>query len=575
MRGSQKIMHIYKQFLEAVRDVVDGLIAGGDLPQGLLLHAITVEPTKDATHGDMATNAAMVLAKPAGKNPREIAAKIAESLKVHPQIAKVDIAGPGFINLTLKPEIWGDVITAIHAQGTAYGDSDLGAGEKVNIEFVSANPTGPMHIGHARGGVYGDALAGLLEKVGYHITREFYINDAGSQVDTLARSAHLRYREALGESITIPEGYYPGEYLIPVGQALKEKFGDALIHAPEAEWFPKVRTFAMDAMLELIREDLALMGIHHDVFTSELAIRERGDVDAAYAVLESKGLIYQGVLEPPKGKLPDDWEARDQTLFRSTQFGDDVDRPLKKSDGSWTYFAPDIAYHYDKLKRGYKKMILELGVDHAGYQKRLKSAVSALSNDEADITIILHQLVNLMENGEPVKMSKRSGNFLTTRDVVERVGKDVLRFIMLTRKNTEKIDFDFAKVKEQTKDNPVFYVQYAHARANSVLRNAAVENFFPSINNQPLTTNHELALLRKLAEWPRAVEQAAIAHEPHRIAYYLYDLAAQFHGLWALVKFIVPEDKALTEARLAMVKAVAIVVASGLKIFGVTPVESM
>lgn len=568
-------MHIYKQFLEAVRDVVDGLIASGDLPQGLPLHAITVEPTKDATHGDMATNAAMVLAKPAGKNPREIATKIAESLKAHPQIAKVDIAGPGFINLTLKPEIWGEVIAAIHKQGTAYGDSDLGAGEKVNIEFVSANPTGPMHIGHARGGVYGDALAGLLEKVGYNITREFYINDAGSQVDTLARSAHLRYREALGETITIPEGYYPGEYLIPVGLALKEKFGDALKNPPEVEWFPKVRTFAMDAMLELIREDLALMGIHHDVFTSELAIRERGDVDAAYAVLEAKGLIYQGVLEPPKGKLPDDWEAREQTLFRSTQFGDDVDRPLKKSDGSWTYFAPDIAYHYDKLKRGYKKMILELGVDHAGYQKRLKSAVAALSDDEADITIILHQLVNLMENGEPVKMSKRSGNFLTTRDVVERVGKDVLRFIMLTRKNTETIDFDFAKVKEQTKDNPVFYVQYAHARANSVLRNAAVESFFPSTNHKSQITNHELAIIRKLAEWPRAVEQAAIAHEPHRIAYYLYDLAAQFHGLWALVKFIVPEDKALTEARLAMVKAVAIVVASGLKIFGVQPVESM
>lgn len=564
-------MHLFKQFHDVVLAAVQQL----DLPPGLPVSAINIEPTKDAAHGDMATNAAMVLAKPAGKNPCEIATKIAAELQKHPQIAKVDIAGPGFINLTLKPEIWPEVITGILKEGIHYGDSSLGNGEKVNVEYVSANPTGPMHIGHARGGVYGDALARLLQKVGYAITKEFYINDAGGQVDTLARSAYLRYREALGETITIPEGYYPGEYLLPVGQLLKEKFGDKYKTAPESEWFPVFRPIAMDAMLELIREDLKALGIVHDVFTSELALRNRGDVEASYKALEAKGLIYQGMLEAPKGKLPDDWEAREQTLFKSTQFGDDVDRPLKKSDGSWTYFAPDIAYHYDKLKRGYKKMILELGADHGGYQKRLKAAVAALSNNEAELTIILHQLVNLMENGEPVKMSKRAGNFLTTRDVVERVGKDVARFLMLTRKNTEAIDFDFAKVKEQTKDNPVFYVQYAHARAHSVLRNAAAEGFVPGKASTAQNHPAELALIRKLAEWPRIVEQAALAHEPHRIAYYLYELAAQFHGLWALVKFILPEDKDLTQARLAMVKAVAIVVASGLDVFGVQPVESM
>ena len=568
-------MHLFKHFHEIISDVVEGLVKSGELPANLPLSAINAEPTKDPAHGDIATNAAMVLAKPVGKNPREIATKIAAELQKNPQIGKVDVAGPGFINLTLKPEIWPEVVADILKIGTAYGDSNIGLGEKINVEYVSANPTGPMHIGHARGGVYGDALAGLLKKVGYSVTKEFYINDAGSQVDTLARSAYLRYREALGEKVEIPEGYYPGEYLIPVGQALKEKFGEKFKTAPESEWFPVIRTFAMEAMMQLIRDDLEMMGIVHDVFTSELAIRNRGDVDAAYKVLEAQGLIYQGVLEPPKGKFLEDWESREQTLFRSTQFGDDVDRPLKKSDGSWTYFAPDIAYHYDKLKRGYKKMILELGSDHAGYQKRLKSAVSALSNNEADINIILHQLVNLMENGEPVKMSKRSGNFLTTRDVVERVGKDVVRFIMLTRKNTEVIDFDFAKVKEQTKDNPVFYVQYANARANSVLRNAAAEGFAPGVPSTALNHPAELALIRKLAEWPRVVEQSALAHEPHRIAYYLYELASQFHGLWALVKFIVPEDKNLTQARLALVKAVGIVVASGLDVFGVQPVESM
>lgn len=572
-------MHLFKTFHEAILEAAKTLESEGKIPSGLSLSAINAEPPKDASHGDIATNAAMVLAKPAGKNPRELAGWLVEKLSAHPAIAKADIAGPGFINLTLKETIWKDVLADILKQRTAYGDSDMGKGEKVNVEYVSANPTGPMHIGHARGGVYGDALASLMQKAGYAVTKEFYINDAGSQVDTLARSAHLRYLEALGETITIPEGFYPGEYLIPVGQALKEKFGEKYKSAPEAEWFAEFRTFAMHAMMDYIKADLKAMGIEHDVFSSELEIRNRGDVDAAYEKLQAQGLIYQGVLEPPKGKLPDDWEAREQTLFRSTQFGDDVDRPLKKSDGSWTYFAPDIAYHYDKLKRGFKHMILELGADHAGYQKRLKAAVAALSDNEAQLNIILHQLVNLMENGEPVKMSKRAGNFLTTQDVVERVGKDVLRFIMLTRKNTEVIDFDFAKVTEQTKDNPVFYVQYAHARAHSVLRNAAAEGFKPK--NGTLEHPAELALIKKLAEWPRVVEQAAQSHEPHRIAYYLYDVAAGFHGLWnlgkesAVLKFIVPENQSLTEARLALVEGVAIVVASGLQVFGVTPVESM
>ena len=567
-------MHLFKQFHEIIVGVVEGLVAAGELPANLPVSAINAEPTKDAAHGDIATNAAMVLAKPAGKNPREITGKIAAELQKHPQIAKVDVAGPGFINLTLKPEIWPEVVAAILKIGTAYGDSNLGGGEKVNIEFVSTNPTGPVHIGHASGGVYGDVLAGLLKKAGYTVTKEYYVNDAGRQVQKLAHSVYLRYRELFGETIAIPEGYYPGDYLIPVAQQLKEKYQDTLLTKPESEWLPLIRKTAVDAMMDLIRTDLGLLGISYDVFTSEAEVVGKYQ-DIAFGILESKGLIYQGTLEPPKGKLPEDWEPREQTLFRATQFGDDVDRPLKKSDGSWTYFAGDVAYHYDKIQRGFNHLIIALGMDHGGYQKRLSALVNALSNGNAKIDIQLYALVKFMQNGQPVKMSKRAGTFLEVGDVVEAVGKDVARFFMLTRKNSETIDFDFAKVKEQTKDNPVFYVQYAHARANSVLRNAAAEGFALGAPTTALNHPAELALIRKLAEWPRAVEQAALAHEPHRIAYYLYELASQFHGLWALVKFIVPEDKNLTQARLALVKAVGIVVASGLDVFGVQPVESM
>ena len=567
-------MHLFKQFHAIVIEAVQSLIDSEALPAGLLLSAITVDPPREAAHGDLATNAAMVLAKPAGKNPREIAGLVAAKLEAHPQIVKTEIAGPGFINLTLAPEIWEQVITDVLAEGTAYGDSGVGGGEKLNVEFVSTNPTGPVHIGHARGGVYGDVLARLLTKAGFAVTKEYYVNDAGAQVDKLARSAYLRYRELFGESIIIPEGHYPGDYLVPVAQALKDKHGDALLKQPEAEWLPVVKQAAVAAMMELIRADLGLLGITYDVFTSEAEV-VRKHQDASFTLLEGKGLIYQGVLEPPKGKMPEDWEPREQTLLRATQFGDDVDRPLKKSDGSWAYLAGDVAYHYDKLLRGFRQMILVLGMDHGGYQKRLSAVVSALSDGKAKIDIQLYGLVKFLKNGEPVKMSKRSGTFLEVGDVVEAVGKDVARFFMLTRKNSETIDFDFVKVTEQSKDNPVFYVQYAHARAHSVLRNAKVEGFAPGADVSGLNHPAEIALIKKLAEWPRMVELAAQAHEPHRIAYYLHETAAQFHGLWAQLKFIVPEDQRLTQARLALVRAVAIVIASGLHVFGVAPVESM
>lgn len=563
----QAPMHLYSLFRT---EILKG-VAGLGLPEGLPLSAVAVEPTRDAAHGDLATNAAMVLAKPAGTNPRELAAKLQPALATHPMVAKVEVAGPGFINLTLKPDIWPQLVQSILASGVQYGDSAMGAGEQVNVEYVSANPTGPMHIGHARGAVVGDALAALLKKAGFAVTKEYYVNDAGAQVEKLATSLFLRYREALGEAITIPEGHYPGDYLIPPAQAIAQKDGDTWL---KTEWKEYFREQALTAMMGLIRADLAQIHVQHDVYRSEREVVAQY-LESSYAELDRQGLIYQGVLEPPKGKLPDDWEAREQTLFKATQFGDDVDRPLKKSDGSWTYFAGDVAYHADKLKRGFTRMVLVLGQDHGGYQKRLSALVKALSGGKAHIDILLYGLVKFMQNGEAVKMSKRSGTFLEIGDVVEAVGADATRFLMLTRKANETIDFDFAKVKEQTKDNPVFYVQYAHARAHSVLRNAALEGFAPATNHQPSATPAELALLRKLAEWPRVVEQAALAHEPHRIAYYLQELAAEFHGLWAQVKFIVPEDKNLTQARLAMVNAVAIVVASGLHVFGVQPVESM
>ncbi|HEY9539593.1 MAG TPA: arginine--tRNA ligase, partial [Kiloniellaceae bacterium] len=538
--------------------------------------------------------AAMVLAKPAGQKPRDLAAALAARLEQIPEVTAVEVAGPGFINLRLAPAVWharlGDILRA----GTAYGDGDLGQeqgqGQAVNVEYVSANPTGPLTVGHARGAVVGDALSALLAKVGYKVTREYYVNDAGGQVDTLARSAYLRYREALGEAIgAIPEGLYPGDYLKDVGAALAARDGHKWHNAPEAEWLPPVRRFAIDAMMDLVRADLDFLGVHQEVFSSERALVEAGGVEEVVKFLEARDLVYTGVLEPPKGKTPEDWEPRPQLLFKATLFGDDVDRPLRKSDGSWTYFAGDMAYHLDKFRRGFPLMIDVWGADHGGYVKRMTAGVKALTEGKGALDVKICQLVNLKRGGELVKMSKRSGTFVTLREVIEEVGKDVVRFIMLTRKNDATLDFDLVEVMEQSRDNPVFYVQYCHARCRSILRHAAAE--MPGISLDPvalagsdlnrLTDSGELALIKLLAEWPRLLESAAEAHEPHRVAFYLYDLAAAFHGQWnkgnerAELRFLLPDDPALTGARLALVQAVAFVVASGLAIFGVTPVEEL
>jgi arginyl-tRNA synthetase len=584
-------MNLFKYFLDEVKLEVERLAGAGALPPGLDLGRIAVEPTRDPAHGDISTNAAMVLAKPAGKNPRELAALLADALRGHAAVTGAEVAGPGFVNLRLGDAFWHARLAEILRVGTAYGDSTMGGGRQVNVEYVSANPTGPLHVGHARGAVVGDVLAALLEKSGYAVCREYYINDAGAQVDVLARSTHLRYREALGETIAaIPDGLYPGDYLKETGRALAARDGDRWLAVPESEWLGPVRSFAVAAMMALIREDLAAIGISHAVFTSERAIVEAGMIEAAVETLEKAGLVYVGTLEPPKGKpAPEDWEPRPQTLFRSTAYGDDVDRPLKKADGSWAYIAPDIAYHLDKFRRGFLHMIVVLGADHVGYVKRMKAAVAALTGGQGDFDVKLCQLVNLFDKGEPVRMSKRAGTFVTLREVVDEVGKDVFRFMMLTRRNDQTLDFDFAKVTEQSKDNPVFYVQYAHARASSVLRHAAAE--FPGIDVAPaalaaapldrLADPAELALIRLLAGWPRLVESAAEAHEPHRIAFYLGEVAAGFHGLWnkgkeaASLRFLITEDLAVTTARLALVQAVAFVIASGLRIFGVEPVEEM
>jgi len=583
-------MNLFRHFHEIVAAEIGELARAGVLPTDLDTDRIAVEPPRDPAHGDISTNAAMVLAKAAGMAPRALAERLIERLKRRPEVVAAAPAGPGFINLRLADGFWHDRLAEIVRGGPAYGDSNFGAGKRVNVEYVSANPTGPMHVGHGRGAVIGDALAALLEKVGFAVTREYYINDAGAQVDVLARSAYLRYREALGESIgAIPEGFYPGDYLKETGRALAERDGRKWLGLTEEAWLPPVRDFATGEMMALIRGDLAALGVRHDVFTSERAIVAAGAIERALAALEGQGLVYVGTLEPPKGKLPDDWEARPQTLFRSTQFGDDVDRPLKKSDGSWTYFAADIAYHLDKYRRGFDDMIDVWGADHGGYVKRVAAAVTALSNGQAALDVKLCQLVNLFDRGAPVRMSKRAGTFVTLREVVDEVGKDVFRFVMLTRRNDQALDFDYAKVVEQSKDNPVFYVQYAHARARSVLRHAAEQ--FTAAQLRPeslaaaplqrLTDPAELALIRHLASWPRLVESAAETHEPHRIAFYLQELAAAFHGLWnkgkgdSGLRFIMSDAPELTMARLALVQAVAFVVASGLKIFGVEPVEEM
>lgn len=583
-------MNFFRHFRDEVAAAVDRLAADGRLPREIDTSRVAVEPPRDPAHGDIATNAAMVLAKPAGMKPRDLAALLAEALGEHPAVTSAEVAGPGFLNLRLADDFWRQRLADALRAGTAWGDSDLGGGEKVNVEYVSANPTGPMHVGHGRGAVVGDALAALLRKAGYDVTREYYVNDAGNQVDVLARSVHLRYREALGEDVgEIPEGYYPGDYLIPVGRALAERDGGKWLSVPEEEWLPELRRFAIAAMLDLIRSDLAALGVRHDVFFSERELVEKGEVEEVLRYLEERGLIYTGVLEPPKGKKPEDWEPRPQTLFRATDFGDDVDRPLKKSDGSWTYFATDIAYHYDKYRRGFGTMINVWGADHGGYVKRLQAAIKAVTEGRGALDVKLCQMVNLLKGGEPVRMSKRAGTFVTLREVVDEVGKDVVRFIMLTRKNDAHLDFDLEKVLEQSKDNPVFYVQYAHARAHSVLRLAA--EMFPDADLSPealaggplhrLADEAEIGLMKAIAGWPRLIESAAEAHEPHRVAFYLYDLAAAFHALWnkgrdeATLRFLIAEDRELSLARLALVRGMALVVASGLAVFGVEPVEEM
>jgi arginyl-tRNA synthetase len=603
---------IFGDFRRLVLAALDDLVAEGALPAGLDYGRVAVEPPRDAANGDLATNAAMVLAGTVKQNPMALAERMAAALGQH-ELASAGYRGrgfavaaarPGFLNIRLEPAVWQAQLRALLEAGTAYGDSTSGAGESVNVEFVSANPTGPMHVGHGRGAVVGDALAALLAKAGFAVHREYYINDAGAQVDVLARSVYFRYQEVvdaepdsrllhsamvLGSPRFEPEGFYPGEYLKETGRKLYERDGDKWLDKPPSVWLGPVREFAIAEMMALIRADLAALGVGFDAFVSERKLVTSSAVDTALAALDARGLIYEGILEPPKGKLPDDWEPRPQTLFRATQFGDEVDRPLKKSDGSWTYFAADIAYHHDKFRRGFSNLIDVWGADHGGYVKRMQAAVKALSDGGAALDVKLTQLVNLFDKGEPVRMSKRAGTFVTLREVVDEVGRDVFRFIMLTRRNDQALDFDFARVTEQSKDNPVFYVQYAHARAASVMRHA-VEQLPPDrLTDAALATAaldrlvdpFELALIRLLASWPRIVESAAEAHEPHRIAFFLQEVAAQFHLLWtkgkdeATLRFLVAADAELTRARLALVRAVALVIASGLGVFGVEPVEEM
>ncbi len=585
--------NIFAEMLDRVRRVTDELIAAGVLPAGIDLSRVTMEPPRDPAHGDMATNAAMVLAKDAGKKPRELASALAEKLRADELVARVDIAGPGFINLTLKPSAWITTLRGAVELGAQFGKRDIGAGAPINVEYVSANPTGPMHVGHCRGAVFGDALANLLAFTGFKVTREYYVNDAGAQVDQLARSAYLRYREALGEDVgAIPEGLYPGEYLKPVGVALAAECGDALTKKMEADWLPLVRKKAIEMMMASVRADLAALNIEFDVFYSERSLIE-GRVDLVAATIDWlrwRDYVYEGRLPPPKGALPEDWEDREQTLFRSTAFGDDIDRPLKKSDGSYTYFASDIAYHRSKLERGFRTLIDVWGADHGGYIKRMQAAVAALSDRKAELDVKLVQLVKLLRAGEPVKMSKRAGEFVTLREVVDEVGRDAVRFMMLFRKNDATLDFDLAKVIEQSRDNPVFYVQYGHARGQSVFRNAReafpdlpadMINLLEAANLDRLSEPAELALMRQIALYPRVVEGAAAAHEPHRIAFYLYDLASEFHSLWTLgnasphLRFIIQNDRELTLARLVLIRGVVTVLASGLGFLGVAAPDEM
>jgi arginyl-tRNA synthetase len=580
-------MNLFADIKSLVLDKIGQLRVEGYLPAGPDADNVSVEPPRDSSHGDMATNAAMVLAKPAGLNPRELAGKLAALLEADARIAEVTVAGPGFINLRLAPEMWRGIIGVALAEGANFGRSTMGAGQKVNVEYVSANPTGPLHVGHTRGAVFGDALASLLDFAGYDVTREYYINDGGAQVDALARSAFERYREAHGLSPEIAEGLYPGNYLIPVGVAMKREFGDSLLNQPEEAWLVKIRDFAADMMMDLIRADLKSVGVVMDVFFSEKSLYGGGQIEATLADLDSRGLIYEGVLEPPKGKVPEDWEPRPQTLFKSTEFGDDVDRPIRKSDGAWTYFAPDIAYHKNKVDRGFDLLIDVWGADHGGYVKRMKAAVAAISENRVTLDTKLCQLVRLYKGGEPFKMSKRAGTFVTLRDVVDEVGADVTRFVMLTRKNDAPLDFDFVKVLEQSRDNPVWYVQYAHARIHSLLARAGEaglatdDSTFASAGLSGLIDEAEQGIIRKLAEFPRLVETAANHHEPHRIAFYLYDLSSEFHSWWnrgqedPSLRMIRDDEPGLSSARLALARTVQVVISAGLGILGVTPMNEM
>jgi arginyl-tRNA synthetase len=576
-------LSLYAQYAALLDGVLDELVAEGVLPAGLDRRNVTVEPPRDPSHGDLATNAAMVLAKPAGTNPRSLAELIKAKLEALPPVTSVDVAGPGFINLRLSPDAWRDELRTILRQGDEYGLCAVGHNERVNVEYVSANPTGPLHMGHCRGAVVGDSLARVLEAAGFRVTKEYYVNDAGAQVDTLARSLHLRYREALGEDIgQIPEGLYPGDYLKPVGVVLAADYGDDLVDAPEEQWLPSFREAAIKAMLDLIRHDLALLDIHHDLFASEAELQRSGAVNEAMEVLRNKGLVYEGTLERPKSLDPhDEWEPVELTLFRSTQFGDDQDRPMKKSDGSWTYFGSDAAYHWRKAQNA-DHLVNIWGADHSGTVKRVQSAVTALTDGRVDLDVKIVQMVRLFRGGEPVKMSKRAGDFVTLADVVNEVGKDVVRFMMLTKRTDTPLDFDFAKVVEASKENPVFYVQYAHARISSLKRKSADAGVdLAGDADLSLLDDEELALVRRAAQYPRVLEGAALAHEPHRIAFYLYDLAAEFHALWNRGndhperRFLVENNPQLSRARLELASGVGQIIRSGLALMGVAAAEEM
>jgi len=582
-------MNLFAHFKGVLTTVLKEMVTAGDLPDGLDFSRVVVEPPRDASHGDITTNAAMVLAKPARKNPREIAAIIVTRLESNADVASLEIAGPGFINMSLHQHFWIKVLSQILQQGEKFGHSQMGGNLPVNVEYVSANPTGPLHVGHCRGAIFGDALAALLEATGYDVTREYYINDAGGQIDVLADSVYLRYLESSGETIgEIPDGLYPGDYLVPVGKALNDEFGNSLKEMADEERRPLIKARSIAMMMDVIRNDLALLNINQDVFFSEKELHDEGGIDQAVEAMRQSGLIYEGRLAPPKGKLPDDWEDREQTLFKSTDFGDDVDRALVKSDGSYTYFAADVAYTKNKIDRGFKQLIYILGADHGGYVKRLQAVAKALSGGEVELTVRLCQLVNLFRAGKPFKMSKRAGTFVTLAEVVNEVGPDVVRFMMLYRKNEAPLDFDFKKVTEQSRDNPVFYVQYAHARICSVFRNAKAdlgEDFIEQVIDEKglacLNDSAELAVIRRMAEYPRVLESAALNYEPHRISFYLYELAADFHSLWNKgkdkpnLRFILQDSLEVTHARLALLQAIRYILANGLRILGVTPAKEM